>query len=157
MGRSPGYGYMPFEYVLNYANDLVACTRPNTITAAHIGTQAVGAHADRLDVFVTDSNGVVHGAAWQQNVLADKWRDWWPILDEAFAGHGRSGPPVAAVARDSTSWISSGPAGRQDIHRGLGSNVTNGQWRGWWNILTGRFRPEARSPPCRAPPTSWTS
>jgi hypothetical protein len=128
-----GYGYMPFEYVLNYANDLVAYTT-ETIAAAHIGTQAVVAHPDRLDVFVTDSGGVVHGAAWQQNVLSGKWRDWWAIL----AGRGTSATPVAAVARDvnKLDLFIAGTDGKT-YTAAWDRNVTNGQWRGWWNILTG--------------------
>jgi papain like protease len=128
-----GYGYMPFEYVLNYANDLVAYTT-SAITAAHIGTQAVVAHDDRLDVFVTDSTGAVKGAAWQQNLLSGKWRDWWSIL----GGRGTSATPVAAVARglDKLDLFVAGTDGKT-YSAAWDRHVTNGQWRGWWNILTG--------------------
>lgn len=128
-----GYGYMPFQYVLDYANDLVAYTT-SAITAAHIGTQAVVPHADRLDVFVTDSSGLVRGAAWQQNVLSGKWRDWWSIL----GGRGTNAAPVAAVARsvDKLDLFVAGTDGKT-YSAAWDRNVTNGQWRGWWNILTG--------------------
>ncbi len=128
-----GYGYMPFEYVLDYANDLVAY-KTQSINAARIGTQAVVAHPDRLDVFVTDSSGVVHGAAWQQDVLSGNWRDWWSIL----GGKGTSSTPVAAVARDvnQLDLFVAGTDGKT-YSAAWDRNVTNGQWRGWWNILTG--------------------
>jgi hypothetical protein len=128
-----GYGYMPFQYVLDYANDLVAY-KTETITAAHIGTQAVVAHADRLDVFVTDTGGTVQGAAWQQDVLSGKWRDWWSIL----GGKGTSTTPVAAVARDlnKLDLFVAGTDGKT-YSAAWDRNVTSGQWRGWWNILTG--------------------
>lgn len=128
-----GYGYMPFQYVLDYANDLVAYTT-QTITATHIGTQAVVPHSDRLDVFVTDPGGQVHGAAWQQDVLSGNWRDWWSILGAT----GTDGAPVAAVARDinKLDLFVAGPDGKT-YSAASDRNVTDGQWRGWWNILTG--------------------
>jgi len=128
-----GYGYMPFQYVLDYANDLVAY-RTGTITATDIGTQAVVAHPDRLDVFVTDSSGLVQGAAWQADVLSGEWRDWWSIL-----GQGASvGTPVAAVARDPDKLdLFAAGADGATYSAAWDRNVNDGQWRGWWNILTG--------------------
>jgi hypothetical protein len=128
-----GHGYMPFEYVRNYANDLLAYTT-KAITASRIGPQAVVAHADRLDVFVTDANGEVSGAAWQRNVSSGKWRAWWSVL----GGRGASGTPVAAVARDidKLDLFVAGTDGRT-YTAAWDRNVSDGQWRGWWNILTG--------------------
>jgi hypothetical protein len=128
-----GYGYMPFEYVSTYANDLVAYTT-HPITTIHIGTQAVVAHADRLDVFVADSNGFVNGAAWQQDVLSGRWRSWWPIL----GGRGAATAPVAAVARDldKLDLFVAGTDGKT-YSAAWDRHANDGQWRGWWNILTG--------------------
>jgi hypothetical protein len=130
-----GYGYMPFQYVLDYANDLVAYTT-TPIAASEIGPQAVVAHADRLDVFATDATGLVKGAAWQQTVLSGKWRGWWSIL----GGRGSSSTPVTAVARsiDKLDLFVAGTDGRT-YSAAWDRNVTNGQWRGWWNILTGNI------------------
>ncbi len=132
-----GYGYMPFDYVLNYANDLVAYTT-RSIGTVHIGTQAVVAHVDRLDVFVTDSKGVVSGAGWQQDLLSGNWRDWWSILPDPTVGHSVSGAPVGAVARDidKLDLFVAGADGKT-YSAAWDRNVTNGQWRGWWNILLG--------------------
>ena len=129
-----GYGYMPFGYVLGYANDLVAYTTKQ-IASAHIGIQAAVHQKDRLDVFVTDTTGVVHGAAWQQDVLNGKWRGWWSILD----GKATKGAPVAAVARDPNKLdlFVAGSDGKT-YTAAWDRNVSDSQWRGWWNILTGK-------------------
>jgi Papain family cysteine protease len=128
-----GYGYMPFEYVLTYANDLVAY-RTATITAAHLGTQAVVAHPDRLDVFVTDSSGIAQGAAWQQDVLSGEWRDWWSI-----PGRGAAvGTPVAAVARDPDKLdLFMAGADGATYSAAWDRNANDGQWSDWKNILLG--------------------
>lgn len=128
-----GYGYMPFQYVLDYANDLVAY-KTQTITATHIGTQAVVPHTDSLDVFISDPSGQVHGAAWQDNVLSGNWRDWWSILGAS----GTDGAPIAALARDvnKLDLFVAGPDG-ETYTAAWDRNANDGQWRGWWNILTG--------------------
>ncbi|HUI42425.1 MAG TPA: C1 family peptidase [Terriglobia bacterium] len=128
-----GYGYMPFQYVLDYGNDLVAY-RTKTITAIHIGTQAVVAQPDRLDVFVTDSSGMVQGAAWQWDVLDGNWRDWWSIPgNPALAGTA-----VAAVGRgpDKLDLFAAGLDART-CTAFWDRNVNDGQWLGWPNILIG--------------------
>jgi hypothetical protein len=89
-----GYGYMPFAYVLAYANDLVAYTTRH-ITTARIGPQAVVARPDRLQVFVTDNSGPIATALWQQDMLGGQWRGWWPVLD----GRAVKGTPVTVVSR----------------------------------------------------------
>jgi hypothetical protein len=130
-----GYGYMPFAYVLNYANDLVAY-KTKDIFSAHIGIQAVIQQKDKLDIFVTDNTGVVHGASWQQNILAGKWRGWWSILD----GKAKKGTPVTVVARDSNRLdvFVAGVDGKT-YTAAWDHAVTDSQWRGWWNILTGNI------------------
>ncbi|HEX7312955.1 MAG TPA: C1 family peptidase [Pyrinomonadaceae bacterium] len=128
-----GYGYMPFDYVLKFANDLVAYTT-KSITTTHIGTQSVVKQKDQLDVFVADKSGGIDGAAWKQSVLGGRWRGWWSIL----GGQSKPGAPVTVVARDANrlDLFVAGTDGKT-YTAAWDRNVTNGQWRGWWNILTG--------------------
>jgi len=128
-----GYGYMPFSYVLTYANDLVAYTTKN-IVSSHIGTQAVVCHKDSLAVFITDTAGEIYDGLWQQDMLSGKWRAWWSVL----GGRGMGGEPVAAVARDANKLdvFAVGTDGKA-YTAAWDRNVTDGQWRGWWNILNG--------------------
>jgi len=74
----------------------------------------------------------VHGAAWQQNVLSGKWRDWWSILGAS----GTDGAPIAAVARDISKLdlFVVGPDGKT-YSAAWDRTANDGQWRGWWNIL----------------------
>ncbi len=132
-----GYGYMPFDYVLKYANDLVTYNTKH-ILSSHIGIQAVVDQKDRLDVFVTNTSGTVYGAAWQQDVLGGKWRGWWSILN----GRATNGAPLTVVARDSNKLdLFVGGDDGKTYTAAWDRNVTNSQWRGWWNILTGRIPP----------------
>lgn len=132
-----GYGYMPFAYVLDYANDLVAYDTED-ITTAHVGIQAVVDQKDKLDVFVADAAGEIHGAAWQQDVLGGKWRGWWSILD----GKAKKGSSVAVVARhpDKLDLFVAGGDGRV-YTAAWDRHVTNSQWRGWWQILNATVPP----------------
>jgi hypothetical protein len=132
-----GYGYMPFAYVLNYANDLVAYVTKD-VTTSRIGAHAVSHQADKLDVFVTDTSGIIHGASWQSGVFGGKWRGWWSILD----GHAHSGTPIAAVARDRNKLdLFVAGADGKTYTAAWERHAADDQWRGWWNILTGGLPP----------------
>jgi hypothetical protein len=129
-----GYGYMPFGYVLNYANDLVAYNTKD-ITSRHIGIQAVAHQKDKLDVFVTDTNGITYGASWQQNILGGKWRGWWSILDS----RAKEGTPVSVIARDLNKLdIFAADASGKINTAAWDRFAANSQWLGWWNIHTGK-------------------
>jgi hypothetical protein len=132
-----GYGYMPFSYVLTFTNDLVAYTT-ESVVSTHIGTQAVVSHQDRLSVFATDTAGEIHSGFWQQNMLDGEWRSWWSVL----GGKDINGASVAAVARDANKLdiFTAGTDGRT-YTAAWDFNVTDAQWRGWWNILTGAIPP----------------
>ncbi len=132
-----GYGYMPFGYVRTFTNDLVAYATTDN-SSAYIGTQAVVAHSDNLAVFVTNTSGEIHEGLWQQSALNGKWRAWWSVL----AGKSTAGAPVSAVARDAHKLdiFASGTDGKT-YTAAWDAGVTDGQWRGWWNILTGHVPP----------------
>jgi hypothetical protein len=132
-----GYGYMPFEYVRRFANDLVAY-RTRRITSGRLGIQAVAGRKDGLDVVATNSQGIVHFASWQQDMHRGRWRGWWPLLDGASV----TGAPVAAVARD-VNKLDVFVAGKdgKTYTAAWDRKIADGQWRGWWNILTGAIPP----------------
>jgi hypothetical protein len=131
-----GYFYMPFGYVLNYANDLVAYNTKD-IVSAHIGIQAVAHQKDKLDVFVTDNHGRIDGATWQQNVLGGKWRGWWSVL----SGKAKKGSAVAVVARDPNKldlFIRGENNGIYTAAWDKNVNVNDANWQGWWHIVDGK-------------------
>jgi hypothetical protein len=84
---------------------------------------------DKLDVFVTDVNGVVRTAAWEPG-FADGWHGWW----ELAGGRAAPGAAVTAVSRsadkldvfvvgtDGRVWTAAWEPGFAD------------GWHGWWPI-----------------------
>ncbi|WP_417909220.1 C1 family peptidase [Candidatus Electronema sp. PJ] len=124
-----GYGYMPFAYTLNYANDLIAYTTKD-IVAKRIGKQAIVAQKEKLDIFVADQTGIIHEAVWQKNVFGGNWRGWWSILN----GKTRAEPP-SAVARDQNKLDVFVVGTDGGIYTAAWDrNVDSGNWRGWWRI-----------------------
>ncbi len=94
--------------------------------------QAVVDQKDKLDVFVADTTGLIHGATWQQTILSGKWRGWWSILE----GRAEKGSPIAVVARDSNKLDLFFAGVDSGVYTAAwDQNVTNSQWRGWWRIL----------------------
>ena len=129
-----GYGYMPFGYVLSYANDLVAYNTKD-IASTHIGPQAVVHQKDKLDVCVTDNADRIDIATWQQNVLGGKWRGWWSILK----GKAKKGSRVAVVARDSNKLDVFIRGENNGIYTAAWDrNVKDATWQGWWRIVDGK-------------------
>jgi hypothetical protein len=55
---------------------------------------AVSRSTDKLDIFVTDSTGVIRTAAWEP-AFTDGWRGWW----ELNGGRAAPGAPVTVVSR----------------------------------------------------------
>jgi len=128
-----GYGYMPFGYVLNYANDLLAY-RSASITCPAVGPAAVAAGANSLDVVVADTAGRVMAAAWDQQVHGGRWRGWWPLL----SGQTKPGAAMTVVARDRNKLDAFGVGTDGRIYTAASdSGVDNGLWRGWWPIVNG--------------------
>lgn len=96
---------------------------------AQAAVNVVSRSKDKLDLFVTDVNGVIRTAAWEP-AFTDGWRGWWEIN----GGRAQPGAPVTPVSRnkdvidifvvglDSQVW-SAGWAGG-----------TAADWHGWWPI-----------------------
>jgi hypothetical protein len=99
---------------------------------------AVSRDSNKLDVFLVSNDGGVYTAAWDQNVDSGKWRGWWRVGTLASV----PGAPVAAVARSAHQLdiFVAGSDGKT-YTAAWDQNVSNAQWRGWWNILTGHIAP----------------
>ncbi|WP_224363906.1 beta-lactamase family protein [Hyalangium versicolor] len=95
---------------------------------------AVSRHPNKLDVFLTSTDGHVYTAAWEGGVANDQWRGWWQIGSLT----AKPGTAVAAVARDPNKLdvFVAGSDGKT-YTAAWAADVASGQWRGWWNILTG--------------------
>ena len=94
---------------------------------------AVSRSADKLDVFLTDSNGVIFTAAWQPE-FADWWHGWW----ELRGGRAASGAPVHCVARnlDKVDVFVSGTDA--SVYTAAWEPAFTDWWHGWWGVKGGR-------------------
>jgi hypothetical protein len=94
---------------------------------------AVSRDANKLDVFVVGNNGRIYTAAWDQNVSQGKWRGWWNIQDGKDCPPGA---PVSAVSRDANKLDVFVVGNNGRIYTAAwDQNVSQGKWRGWWNIV----------------------
>ena len=90
---------------------------------------AVSRSADKLDIFVTDVNGVILTAAWEP-AFTDWWHGWW----ELNGGRAAPGTPVTAVSRstDKLDVFVVGNDGR--IWTAAWEPTFTDWWHGWWPI-----------------------
>jgi hypothetical protein len=99
---------------------------------------AVARDPGKLDIFLVSNGGGIYTAAWDRNVANQAWRGWWRIGNLTAL----PGAPVSVVARDPSKLdiFVAGTDG-QTYTAAWDANQANGQWRGWWNILTGAITP----------------
>jgi hypothetical protein len=92
----------------------------------------------KLDIFLVSNDGGVYTAAWEQDVANQTWRGWWRIGNLV----AKPGSPVAVVSRDPNKLdiFVAGSDGKT-YTAAWDAQQANGQWRGWWNILTGAIVP----------------
>jgi Thermolysin metallopeptidase, alpha-helical domain/Thermolysin metallopeptidase, catalytic domain/Protealysin propeptide len=90
---------------------------------------AVSRSADKLDIFVTDINGVILTAAWEP-AFTDGWHGWWPLN----GGRAAPGAPVNAVSRsaDKLDVFVAGTDGR--VYTAAWEPSFPDWWHGWWAI-----------------------
>jgi hypothetical protein len=103
-----------------------------TESSASIGLVARSPY--QLDAFVTGADGHIYTAAWDSSldIFDGAWRGWWPIL----TGQAPAGAPVSAVSRDPNKLDAFVVAGDGHVWTAAwDQNVTNGAWRGWWQVL----------------------
>ena len=95
---------------------------------------AIARDPGQLDVVASDINGRVWFAHWPQAAPGGGWAHWRPMLPDV-AG---SNVPVGVVSRDPNKLDIFMAGSDGETYTGAWDrNVTSGQWRGWWNILTG--------------------
>ena len=97
---------------------------------------AVSRGPNKLDVFLVSTDGGVYTAAWDHFVANGAWRGWWRV----GSLNAKPGSPVGVVARaaDKLDIFVAGTDGKT-YTAAWDANVSNGAWRGWWNILTGHI------------------
>ena len=90
---------------------------------------AVSRSADKLDIFVTDINGVTCTAAWEPS-FSDGWHGWW----ELNGGRAAPGAAITAVSRstDKLDVFVVGTDGR--IYTAAWEPSFIDWWHGWWPI-----------------------
>jgi hypothetical protein len=90
---------------------------------------AVSRSADKLDIFVTDVNGVIFTAAWEP-AFTDGWHGWW----ELNGGRAAPGAHVTAVSRntDKLDVFVVGTDGR--VYTAAWEPAFTDWWHGWWPI-----------------------
>jgi hypothetical protein len=88
----------------------------------------------KLDIFLVSNDGGVYTAAWDQNVANQAWQGWWRIGNLV----AKPGAPVSVVSRDPNKLdiFVAGSDGKT-YTAAWDAQQSNGQWRGWSNILTG--------------------
>jgi hypothetical protein len=98
-----------------------------TLPGAPVGV--VSRSTDKLDVFITGTDGVVHTAAWEPRPGDTSWRGWWPVAN----GRATPGTPVTAVSRsrDKLDIFMVGLDGRVWTAAWQPGDTS---WRGWWAI-----------------------
>ena len=97
---------------------------------------AVSRSADKLDVFVTGSDGGIYSAAWEPG-FTDGWHGWSRIGDLAADPESY----IAAVSRgtDKLDIFVVGPDGKVQAN-GWEPKFPCG-WKGWQNVLDASFKP----------------
>jgi len=88
---------------------------------------AVSRSTDKLDIFVTDVNGVIQTAAWEPNFSS--WHGWWPIN----GGQSKPGGAVTAVSR-STDKLDVFVVGLDGHVWTAAWEPDFGAWHGWWTV-----------------------
>lgn len=89
----------------------------------------VSRNTNKLDLFVTDVNGVIRTAAWEPS-FTDGWRGWWEIA----GGRAAPGAPVTPVSRrkDVMDIFVVGTDGH--VYSAGWAGGTAADWHGWWHI-----------------------
>jgi hypothetical protein len=130
----------------NHYNALIAACQqpppaPPGLTSPRVPglaeVNAVSRSTDKLDVFVTDDQGVILTAAWDPG-FTDWWHGWWQIN----GGRSVAGAPVHAVSRsaDKLDAFTTGTDGRV-YTAAWAAPVT--PWGGWWALNGGIGAPGA--------------
>ena len=91
---------------------------------------------DKLDIFVTDVDGVIRTAAWDPMVSAE-WRGWWEIN----GGRAAPGAPVTVASRSEDKLDVFVVGLDQRVYTAAWEPADGENWRGWWPIEGVRVPP----------------
>lgn len=87
----------------------------------------VSRSADKLDVFVTGTDGFIYTAAWEPG-FADGWHGWWRLN----GGRATLGGPVTAVSRSTNKLDAFVVGGDSRIYTAAWEPAFTDWWHGWW-------------------------
>jgi hypothetical protein len=99
---------------------------------------AVSRSNDKLDVFVTGTDGGCYTAAWEPG-FADWWHGWWRIKNAAFP----QGAYIGAVSRSADHLDIFGTDTGGKILTAAWEPAFADGWHGWWQIRGGMAAPGA--------------
>ena len=89
----------------------------------------VSRSTNKLDVFVTGTDGFVYTAAWEP-AFTDGWHGWWRLN----GGRATLGAPVTAVRR-STNKLDAFVVGMDNrIYTAAWEPAFTDWWHGWWSM-----------------------
>jgi Zn-dependent metalloprotease len=93
---------------------------------------AVSRSTDKLDIFVTDQNGVIYTAAWQP-AFTDWWHGWWQLN----GGRAQPGSPVYAVSRSQDKLDAFVIGTDSRVYTAAWEPAFTDGWHGWWQLNGG--------------------
>lgn len=99
---------------------------------------AVTRSTDKLDIFVTGTDGGCYTAAWEP-AFSDGWHGWWRIRNAAFP----QGAYIGAVSRSQDKLDVFGTDSSWNVLTAAWEPAFTDGWHGWWQIRGGRARPAA--------------
>ena len=104
----------------------------------HAQITAVTRSSDKLDIFVTDRNGVIFTAAWEPAFI-DWWHGWWQLNGGRAAG----GAPVHAVSRSADKLDAFVIGTDNRVYTAAWEPAFTDWWHGWWQLNGGVAAPGA--------------
>ena len=116
--------------------DVAGLTSPRVPAGAHVGV--VSRSTDKLDIFVTDRNGVILTAAWEPS-FPDWWHGWW----ELNGGRAAPGAPIHGVSRSADKLDVFVVGTDNQIYTAAWEPSFPDWWHGWWQLNGGVAAPGA--------------
>lgn len=121
-------------HLAHYAALILACLQPPPAT--HISPRvpttaevsAVGRSADKLDIFVTDQQGVIYTASWEP-----AFSGWWQLN----GGRAAPGAPVHAVSRSQDKLDAFVIGTDANVYTAAWEPAFADGWHGWWGLNGG--------------------
>jgi len=106
----------------------------NVKLPAGVPIHVVSRATDKLDIFATDSTGVVRTAAWEP-AFTDGWHGWWDVLN----GRAAPGAPVTAVSRGPNKLDIFVVGTDGHVWTAAWDHASSPNWHGWISIGSALF------------------